>query len=66
MVLHLTKKLRPYDAGILVVGQEHIIIPPGEEVVKFTGTCSSECSKSLIKDDVSVPVAFNHMHGLGK
>ncbi|KAL4218663.1 hypothetical protein ACF0H5_021252 [Mactra antiquata] len=65
MLLHLTTKLRPNDAGILMVGQDYLQIPPQETKVRYTGVCSSECTQSIIKKEVKVPVAFNHMHGLG-
>ncbi|WAR31417.1 TBH1-like protein, partial [Mya arenaria] len=66
MVLHLTTKLRKYDAGILFVGQNYIHIPPKEENVVINGSCSSECTKTLIRDEVKIPVAWNHMHALGR
>ena len=65
VIMHLTKQLRPFDGGIMRVGQDDLTIPPGEKEAVYTGVCSSECSRSLIKDDIKVPVAWNHMHGLG-
>ena len=66
MTLYYTPKLRPNDAGILVTGQRFIEIPPGVNSYTVEGKCTSECSKVIMKNNINVFWAVNHMHYLGK
>ena len=66
MTLYYTPKLRPNDAGILMTGQSYIEIPPGLKSYTVEGKCTSECSKVIMKDNINVFWAANHMHYLGK
>lgn len=65
LILHLTPNLKPYDAGMIMIGQSHLIIPPGREKYTVNGTCSSECTQKRITDSIYIVGALNHMHYLG-
>ncbi|KAK3605265.1 hypothetical protein CHS0354_037666 [Potamilus streckersoni] len=66
MTLYYTPNLRAYDAGILVVGQAYLYIPPGETAVTAIGTCPGECTREMMKNKIYIIAAANHMHYLGK
>ncbi|XP_060604716.1 uncharacterized protein LOC132757452 isoform X2 [Ruditapes philippinarum] len=66
MVFYLTSKLRPYNAGILNIGQTEIAIPPGKEEHTERGTCDTTCTKQIMTDKITVVSVYNHMHYLGK
>ena len=65
MTIYYTPNLRQHDASIMVIGQYWINLPPKEERVVVDAECSSECTKKLIKDEIYITVAYNHMHYLG-
>jgi dopamine beta-monooxygenase len=66
MVFYLTSKLRPYNAGILNIGQTEIAIPPGKEEHTERGTCDTTCTKQIMTDKITVVSVYNHMHYLGE
>ncbi|KAK3087134.1 hypothetical protein FSP39_002131 [Pinctada imbricata] len=63
--IYFTPYLRRHDAGMLLVGQEYLEIPPGKKSVRFDSLCSSECTHHLLKGPVHITRAINHMHYLG-
>ena len=63
--IYYTPKLRPNDAGMLLVGQERLVIPPGRQGVVFDSVCSSRCTSELLRGPVHITRAINHMHYLG-
>ena len=63
--LYLTKKLRPYDAGVLMIGEQRMFIPPGKVGYNVHGRCDAECTEQKMKGDITVFSVFNHMHNLG-
>ncbi|KAK3590362.1 hypothetical protein CHS0354_020684 [Potamilus streckersoni] len=65
MTFYYTPKLRPYDAGILMIGQTYLYIPPGETAVTATGTCPGKCTRDLMVGNINITTAVNHMHYLG-
>jgi len=66
MTVFYTPMLRPHDAGIMIVGQYWIDLPPRKVGVTVTAECSSECSHRLIKNQIYITGVYNHMHYLGK
>lgn len=66
MYIFLTKTLRKYDAGILMVGQNYIHIPPRSPRVVVMANCSrSDTSRFIVNGKVNITSALNHMHYLG-
>ncbi|KAL3870614.1 hypothetical protein ACJMK2_038662 [Sinanodonta woodiana] len=65
MTFYYTPKLRPNDAGVLMIGQTYLYIPPGETAVTAIGTCPGECTKDLMTGNINITTAVNHMHYLG-
>ncbi|KAL3870619.1 hypothetical protein ACJMK2_038667 [Sinanodonta woodiana] len=65
MTFYYTPKLRPNDAGVLVIGQKYLYIPPGETAVTAIGTCPEECTRKMMTNTINVITAVNHMHYLG-
>ncbi|KAK3590359.1 hypothetical protein CHS0354_020680 [Potamilus streckersoni] len=63
--LFYTSKLRPNDAGILMIGQTSLRIPPGKNTFAITGSCPGDCTNKLMVGNIHVVTAFNHMHYLG-
>ncbi|XP_053380250.1 uncharacterized protein LOC123524569 [Mercenaria mercenaria] len=66
MTIYYTDQLRMYDAGVLFIGQDHMIIPPGKKNHTEVGHCYPECSQRKWSEDVHVTFAINHMHYLGR
>ncbi|KAL3870612.1 hypothetical protein ACJMK2_038660 [Sinanodonta woodiana] len=66
MKLYYTSKLRPNDAGILMVGQTNLQIPPGKDAFSITGSCPGDCTRKLMVRNIYVVTAFNHMHYIGQ
>ncbi|KAK3098156.1 hypothetical protein FSP39_016749 [Pinctada imbricata] len=66
MVVHITPRLRPYDAGILWTGQSYMEIPPGQSSYSINGSCTEECTKAMFKEDIKLIGALSHMHLTGK
>jgi hypothetical protein len=65
MTLYYTDQLRMHDAGVLFIGQDHMVIPPGKKSHTEVGHCYKECSERKWAGDLHVTVAINHMHYLG-
>ncbi|KAL3870621.1 hypothetical protein ACJMK2_038669 [Sinanodonta woodiana] len=65
MTFYYTPKLRPNDAGVLMIGQRYLYIPPGETAVTAIGTCPEECTRKMMTGNINIINAFNHMHYLG-
>ncbi|KXZ41536.1 hypothetical protein GPECTOR_409g249 [Gonium pectorale] len=64
--LRYTPRLRPYDAGILTLGQQAIAIPPGQR--RFTlkpNVCPSTCT-SRLTTPLRLLASGLHMHTLGR
>ncbi|WAR31781.1 DOPO-like protein [Mya arenaria] len=64
--LYLTPNLRPYNAGVLMIGQSDIAIPPGKMGHVEEGTCPGKCTNQIMTGDIQVTLAINHMHTMGK
>ncbi|PVD26338.1 hypothetical protein C0Q70_14009 [Pomacea canaliculata] len=64
--LYYTPHLRRHNMGMLVVGQEYLEIPPFTDLTVASSDCTATCTKNLLKSDIYVTSAFNHMHYLGK
>ena len=65
MILHLTTNKRTHNAGVLMVGQDYLELPPGEERVTVDGTCTSDMSTLRMTGPVKFTRGLNHMHYLG-
>ncbi|KAL4218744.1 hypothetical protein ACF0H5_021332 [Mactra antiquata] len=65
IILYLTPKLRPNNAGVLMIGQTKLDIPPLVQSVIFTGECPGSCTSKMMEGPINVSVAINHMHLLG-
>ncbi|XP_050416831.2 dopamine beta-hydroxylase [Patella vulgata] len=65
MTIYYTKKLRKYDAGTWMTGQEYLEIPPLTKNVVQQSTCSSRCTKKIFNGTVHLMTGLNHMHYLG-
>jgi len=63
--MYYTPNLRPNNAGVMTIGQTFFEIPPGLPSVVKSGTCTSECTRKLMKTPVKVVSSLNHMHYLG-
>ncbi|KAL8579823.1 hypothetical protein ACOMHN_048100 [Nucella lapillus] len=61
-----TPNLRPNSAATLVIGQLFLEIPPLQPLVEVTGSCTSDCTRSMVNSSFYVTEAFNHMHYMGK
>jgi len=62
-----TAQLRPYDMGILTLGNEDLVIPPNK--TSYTapgGQCPSECTKNRMTQPVTMYRNLFHMHGTGR
>ncbi|XP_033732124.1 dopamine beta-hydroxylase-like [Pecten maximus] len=66
MTLYYTANHRVHDANILMIGQNYIVIPPGEEAYKVEGTCTKDCTSRKLSGTVYITRALNHMHYLGR
>ncbi|XP_053381030.1 uncharacterized protein LOC123555574 isoform X2 [Mercenaria mercenaria] len=63
---YITPKLRPYNSGILTIGQTFLEIPPRQEKYTTIGMCPSECTPTIFADSITVTSVYNHMHYLGR
>ena len=66
MTLYYTPHLRPNDAGVMVIGQDFLEIPPGVNSITMSGSCSSACTQRFMHADINIATVLNHMHYLGK
>ena len=65
MTLHYTPNLRTEDASVMMIGQNYIEIPPGQESVEVVGECTKEDTRLILKAPIYVTQALNHMHYMG-
>ncbi|XP_055862377.1 tyramine beta-hydroxylase-like [Biomphalaria glabrata] len=65
MRIYYTPHLRTYDAGIIVAGAQGFVLPPRRASITITSTCTSGCTRNLIKAPINVTMAWNHMHYAG-
>jgi hypothetical protein len=58
-----TTKLRPYDAGFMVIGKstKFFEVPPGQKEYNITGICDESCSSKL-KGDIYIFSYIFHGH----
>ncbi|XP_052692764.1 DBH-like monooxygenase protein 2 homolog isoform X1 [Crassostrea angulata] len=66
MTLYYTPNRRPNDAGIMMIGQTFLEIPPRKEHVEATSVCTAADTWMILKGPVYVTRALNHMHYLGR
>ncbi|KAK3089057.1 hypothetical protein FSP39_000478 [Pinctada imbricata] len=66
MLLHLTRNMRMNNAGVLMVGQSYLLLPPGEERINVEGDCTAQMSRAFLKGPIRFVSAVNHMHYLGR
>ncbi|XP_059148068.1 MOXD1 homolog 1-like [Physella acuta] len=70
LMLYLTDKLRPYDAGMLVVGQDYVQVDPVKDGqandLEFLSSCPGRCTTHMFTKPIQITSAVNHMHYLGK
>ncbi|KAI9343141.1 PHM/PNGase F domain-containing protein [Obelidium mucronatum] len=64
--MHITKKIRKYDVGVLITGDFDISIPANKELptVLQPNVCSSLCTKQF-PTNLTVFGSLAHMHELG-
>lgn len=65
MTFYLTPNLRPNEAGVLMIGQSYLEIPPGQDAYSTEGVCKGSCTPYLMEGPVYITETFNHMHYLG-
>ena len=66
LILYYTPKLRRYNAAVFTIGQTYLEIPPRMPSVVHQGTCTSTCTRKLLKGPIHITAALNHMHYLGE
>ena len=63
--LYLTEQLRPNNAGVMMIGQTEIAIPPGLTSHPEVGVCGGDCTRQFLHSNIHTAQAANHMHLLG-
>ncbi|ESO91706.1 hypothetical protein LOTGIDRAFT_233457 [Lottia gigantea] len=63
--IYYTNKLRNYDAGTLMTGQQYLEMPPLSPKIVQQSTCSPRCTKYKFTDTIYITTGLNHMHYLG-
>ena len=66
MTLFLTPKLRSFNLGYLITGQEKLALEPGQQAVIRTSSCPGSCTVEDMSDIIYIKTAHVHMHYLGK
>lgn len=66
MRIYYTENLRPNRGDIMMVGQHSLTIPPGQDNVTFSGSCTALCTKAKMNQSVYITSSALHMHLLGK
>nr|KAG5700389.1 hypothetical protein BaRGS_029641 [Batillaria attramentaria] len=66
LVMHYTPTLRPNDASMFLVGNEHFIIPPRTDKTVVTTKCVESCTRQKLGETIHIYSALNHMHYLGR
>ncbi|KAL3877125.1 hypothetical protein ACJMK2_034878 [Sinanodonta woodiana] len=64
-IFYYTSRHRQYDAGALLFGQVYLYIPPHERAVTASASCPGDCTRNVMKGNIYITFAFNHMHYLG-
>ncbi|XP_025092690.1 dopamine beta-hydroxylase-like [Pomacea canaliculata] len=54
LLIHYTPHLRPYDASVLLLGNEHFSIPPRSNLTQVTSHCSASCTTRKIGHTINV------------
>lgn len=65
LVLHYTPHLRQHDASMLLLGNEHFVLPPRTPSTVVTSSCAGDCTRAKMSQTIFVTAGFNHMHYLG-
>ena len=65
MIVYLTTNKRTNNAGVFMVGQDYLELPPGEEMITVEGACTSDMSSIRMSGPVKFTRGINHMHYLG-
>ncbi|CAJ0566476.1 unnamed protein product, partial [Mesorhabditis spiculigera] len=64
--LSVTSRLRPYDAGVLLIGtpamSKSMVIPPGQRGFAFKGLCPKQCTENLPPTGIKVFGSELHAH----
>ncbi|XP_052764483.1 uncharacterized protein LOC128206211 [Mya arenaria] len=66
--LFLTPNRRANNAGIFMIGQNALQIPPQQQAYSVSGRCSGSCADTIYADnhtEIKIAGAFNHMHYAG-
>ena len=63
--LFYTAEKRDNDAGMSIIGQSVISIPPQQQLYTVTGDCPQRCTAEL-PHDIHIASALLHMHYLGE
>ncbi|KAH3792360.1 MOXD1 homolog 1-like isoform X2 [Dreissena polymorpha] len=63
---YMTPNLRQYNAGVLMIGQNYLQIPPFATGHVESGSCTGSCSRQIMTSEIYLTEVTNHMHGLGK
>lgn len=66
--IHFTKKLRQYEADVLIIGDPFTsfpVIPANSNEYELEAECKSECTQTF-PHDVQVFQSFPHMHQAGR
>ncbi|CAB3410274.1 unnamed protein product [Caenorhabditis bovis] len=69
MKFWITEDLRPYDAGIMELGQIYSdvsAIPPGQSEWSLVGVCPKECTASFPREGINIFASQLHAHLTGK
>jgi len=66
MTLYYTPNLRPNDAGVLMIGQGFLEIPPQTTNHLAESTCSGTCTNKIMTGPIYAIMVSNHMHYLGR
>ena len=61
----MTPNLRQYNAGVLMIGQNYLQIPPFATGHVESGSCTGSCSRQIMTSEIYLTEVTNHMHGLG-
>ena len=64
ITIFYTDKMRKYDRGRLLLGQNSLAIPPNVDTHYESGVCTSDCTGTLAKP-IYLYSALLHMHYLG-
>ncbi|CAH1778685.1 unnamed protein product [Owenia fusiformis] len=68
VLIYYTPNLRPYDGGMMIIGQTSLNIPPNMPLYTATSKMSKVCTNYITQDTGPLAIVGNylHMHSLGK